>query len=97
MWDGGRTFSLCLGFTGQHIRESIVHHTCVTFFFQVILSYVNISQEHYQRIKEKGKVDSNTKATISYTRPYDFLNVDDRLDIMEALFWFGIVQSKYIV
>lgn len=62
----------------------------------MILSYLNITQDHYFRIKEKGKVDSNTKATISYTRPYDILNVHDRLEIMEALFWFGIVQSKYI-
>lgn len=39
-------------------------------------------------------MDKTSKATISYTRPYDYMDGRDRTGILEAFFWFGQVQSN---
>lgn len=39
-------------------------------------------------------MDKTSKATISYTRPYDYMDARDRTEILEAFFWFGQVQSN---
>lgn len=61
---------------------------------QVIFTFLQISQSHYHLIRGKGKVDKTSKATISYTRPYDYMDAKDRTEILEVFFWFGQVQSN---
>lgn len=72
--------------------------SCINNFFftvlQVIFTFLQISQSHYHLIRGKGKVDKTSKATISYTRPYDYMDARDRTEILEAFFWFGQVQSN---
>lgn len=45
-------------------------------------------------ILEKGEAVDTNKATISYTRPFDFMDAYDRHEILELFFWFGFVQSN---
>lgn len=62
---------------------------------KVIFTYLDIDQEHYEKLQEKSEeVDCTNKATISYTRPFDYMDVRDRHQILELFFWFGFVQSK---
>lgn len=72
--------------------------SCINNFFftvlQVIFTFLQISQSHYHLIRGKGKVDKTSKATISYTRPYDYMDARDRTEILEVFFWFGQVQSN---
>lgn len=90
---------------GQHGIELLMEREC-SFFFpsgvvgllcigtKVIFTFLQISQAHYQLIRDKGKVDKTSKAMISYTRPYDYMDATDRAEILESFFWFGYVQSN---
>ncbi|XP_062610362.1 uncharacterized protein LOC134272136 [Saccostrea cucullata] len=90
---------------GQHGIELLMERES-SFFFpagvvgllcigtKVIFTFLQISQGHYQMIREKGTVDKTNKATISYTRPYDYMEANDRAEILEVLFWFGYIQSS---
>jgi hypothetical protein len=60
----------------------------------MIFTLLQIDQGHYTEAVTKGKVDKTHRAVISYTRPYDFMDVSDRQEILEPLFWFGFVQSN---
>ncbi|XP_034325384.2 uncharacterized protein [Magallana gigas] len=60
---------------------------------KIIFTYLYIEREDYYRIKEKGCIQKPRKATISYTRPFDFMDANDRQYIMDTFFWFGFVQS----
>lgn len=42
-------------------------------------------------IRDKGKVDKISKAMILYIRSYDYMDVIDRVEILELFFWFGYV------
>lgn len=89
----------------QHGIQLLMEREC-SFFFpagivgilcigtKVIFTFLQISQSHYHLIRGKGKVDKTSKATISYTRPYDYMDARDRTEILEAFFWFGQVQSN---
>lgn len=67
---------------------------CVNFN-QIIFTYLDINQEHYEELLEKSKeINGKNKARISYTRPFDYMDIRDRHEILELFFWFGFVQSK---
>lgn len=67
---------------------------CITFD-QIIFTYLDINQEHYEELLEKSKeINGTNKARISYTRPFDYMDIRDRHEILELFFWFGFVQSK---
>ncbi|XP_061184490.1 uncharacterized protein LOC133192510 [Saccostrea echinata] len=89
---------------GQHGIELLMERKG-SFFFpyvvgflcigtHVILTYLYIDEAHFHQIVEKGRVNKSCKATISYTRPYDFMDTNDREEILESFFWFGFVQSN---
>ncbi|KAK3091208.1 hypothetical protein FSP39_017971 [Pinctada imbricata] len=44
--------------------------------------------------KKGGTIDKSHKSHILYTRPYDFMDVSDRNEMLEFLFWLGYVQSS---
>lgn len=97
--------SLSPNVLAQHGIQLLMEREC-SFFFpagivgilcigtKVIFTFLQISQSHYHLIRGKGKVDKTSKATISYTRPYDYMDARDRTEILEAFFWFGQVQSN---
>lgn len=60
---------------------------------KIIFTYLYIERENYYRLRETGCIQEPKKATISYTRPFDFMDANDRQYIMDTLFWFGFVQS----
>lgn len=63
-------------------------------FSQVIVTYLDITLT--QAIKlEKHRLESE-KATIHYSRPYDFMDVRDREHILELFFMFGFMQSDFL-
>ncbi|XP_062598319.1 uncharacterized protein LOC134259737 [Saccostrea cucullata] len=89
---------------GQHGIELLMERKG-SFFFPyvvgilcigtlVILTYLRIDEDHFHQIEEKGKVNKTSKATISYTRPFDFMDTSDRQEILESFFWLGYVQSN---
>ncbi|XP_061170160.1 uncharacterized protein LOC133179413 [Saccostrea echinata] len=90
---------------GQHGIELLIERES-SFFFpagvvgllcigtKVIFTFLQISQGHYQMIRERGKVDKTNRATISYTKPYDYMSATDRAEILEALYCLGFIQSN---
>lgn len=44
---------------------------------------------------EKRKLGSD-KATIHYSRPYDYMVLSDREDLMKLFFMFGFMQSEFL-
>nr|XP_022311582.1 uncharacterized protein LOC111116851 isoform X1 [Crassostrea virginica] len=60
----------------------------------IILTTLCIEQDHIDQIEEKGWVDKTCRASISYTRPFDFMDASDRRQLLECFFWFGYVQSN---
>ncbi|XP_061180070.1 uncharacterized protein LOC133188597 [Saccostrea echinata] len=89
---------------GQHGIELLMERKG-SFFFpyvvgilcigtQVILTYLRIDEDHFHQIEEKGEVNKTSNATISYTRPFDFMDTSDRQEILESFFWLGYVQSN---
>lgn len=61
---------------------------------KVIVTYLDIT-EHQATILKTGKLDSE-KATICYSRPYDYMNDGDRSHILKLFFLFGFMQSKFL-
>ncbi|KAK3107704.1 hypothetical protein FSP39_020465, partial [Pinctada imbricata] len=59
---------------------------------QVVFTYLDISRDHVSLI-EKDRLPKEMKSTILYTKPYDFMDAQDRKEILELLFWFGYLQS----
>lgn len=53
-----------------------------------------MTQEQANKI-ERGRLDKD-EATIHYSRPYDYLNVSDRKDLMKLFFFFGFLQSEFL-
>ena len=64
------------------------------FHFQMIFTYLEVTQAHFQTIIQNGEVPT-TEAVIFHTRPYDYMNAADRKEIYEHMFWFGFLQSSY--
>ncbi|KAK3102639.1 hypothetical protein FSP39_012813 [Pinctada imbricata] len=62
---------------------------------KIVFTYLFIKESHYVKILEKGPdIDDTLKSTILYTRPYDYMDMRDRNEILESFFWFGFVQSS---
>lgn len=97
--------SLSPNVLARHGIQLLMQREC-SFFFpagvvgilctgtKVIFTFLQISQFHYQLIRDKGKVGKTSRATISYTRPYDYMDASDRNQLVDAFFWFGQVQSN---
>ncbi|KAK3092985.1 hypothetical protein FSP39_009663 [Pinctada imbricata] len=61
---------------------------------KVIFTYLELTQAHYEKIQMKGEKDGmSLKSHISYTRPYDFMDVQDRKELLQPLTWLGYLQS----
>ncbi|XP_011426920.3 uncharacterized protein [Magallana gigas] len=74
-------------------RPNVVGILCIGT--KIIFTYLDINQEHYEELLEKSKeINGTNKARISYTRPFDYMDIRDRHEILELFFWFGFVQSK---
>lgn len=74
-------------------RPNVVGILCIGT--KIIFTYLDINQEHYEELLEKSKeINGKNKARISYTRPFDYMDLCDRHEILELFFWFGFVQSK---
>ncbi|XP_062605189.1 uncharacterized protein LOC134266983 [Saccostrea cucullata] len=60
---------------------------------KIIFTYLYIEREDYYSLREEGFIPKPNKASISYTRPFDFMDSGERQSIMDYFFWFGFVQS----
>ncbi|XP_061186889.1 uncharacterized protein LOC133195017 [Saccostrea echinata] len=60
---------------------------------KIIFTYLYIEREDYYSLRESGYIQKPNKASISYTRPFDFMDSGDRQSILDSFFWFGFVQS----
>ncbi|KAK3084409.1 hypothetical protein FSP39_013085 [Pinctada imbricata] len=86
---------------GQHGMELIVEAydsalaPCVLGIIcigtKIIFTYLDISKHHLSKMEKSGS--DKLRSIISYTRPFDYMDVNDRRDILETLFWLGYVQS----
>ncbi|KAK3084256.1 hypothetical protein FSP39_010715, partial [Pinctada imbricata] len=87
---------------GQHGIELVMERSA-SFFYpgivgiicigtKVIFTYLEITNTHFDQINQ-GTVDKTQKAVVNYTRPFDYMNVNDRNTLMEVLFWLGYVQT----
>lgn len=63
-------------------------------FLYVIVTYLKMTIEQAAKI-EKRKLGRD-KATIHYSRPYDYMDVLDREDLMKLFFKFGFMQSEFL-
>lgn len=86
-----------------YLLTNLTVHICYVYyhikmeyliFSQVIVTYLDIT-EHQATILKTGKLDSE-KATICYSRPYDYMNDGDRSHILKLFFLFGFMQSKFL-
>ncbi|XP_061181239.1 uncharacterized protein LOC133189861 [Saccostrea echinata] len=60
---------------------------------KLIITFMEMTEDHYKCI-EKGLSCDEKRASISYTKPYDYWNAKDREEIYETLFWLGHLQSS---
>lgn len=89
---GQHGIELLMERSSSFFRPNVVGFLCIGT--KVIFTYLDIDQDHYEMILEKGEAVDTNKATISYTRPFDFMDAYDRHEILELFFWFGFVQSN---
>lgn len=67
---------------------------CLCIGTKVIVTYLKMTIEQAAKI-EKRKLGRD-KATIHYSRPYDYMDVLDREDLMKLFFKFGFMQSEFL-
>lgn len=80
-------------------KENSVFQSGVAGFLcigtKVFFTYLKITEDHYSNIKKKGKAAKTDTAKISYTKPFDFMQADDRKEILEPLFRLARLQSPH--
>nr|XP_022291942.1 uncharacterized protein LOC111103173 [Crassostrea virginica] len=65
--------------------------TILVMLTEIIFTFLN--EDHYKSI-EKGLPCDKKRASISYTKPFDYWNPEDREAIYSSLFWLGHLQSS---
>lgn len=60
---------------------------------RVFFTFLKITEDHFSNIVARGDVDNAHRATIFYTKPFDFMKPTERKQLMETLLKFAVVQS----
>ncbi|KAK3105701.1 hypothetical protein FSP39_003813 [Pinctada imbricata] len=74
----------------SHLFPGVLGIICIGT--QIIFTFLNITNDHYEEILDDA-VDRKHKASIMYTRPYDFMDEADRNELLEPFFWLGCIQT----
>ncbi|KAK3091797.1 hypothetical protein FSP39_022709 [Pinctada imbricata] len=61
---------------------------------KLIFTILEIDGMKYGQVQADNVEGMNSKSTILYTKPYDYMDSRDRNDILNLFFWFGFVQHN---
>ncbi|XP_048740823.1 uncharacterized protein LOC125654794 isoform X3 [Ostrea edulis] len=59
---------------------------------KLIFTFMEMTEDHYNCI-ERGRSCDEHHAKIIYTKPYDYLNEEEREEMYSLLFWLGYLQQ----
>ncbi|KAK3102169.1 hypothetical protein FSP39_009300 [Pinctada imbricata] len=91
---GQHGIELLLEAKRSYFRPKAFGMICISS--KIIFTYLDIDNDHLRVINGDNEKDCchNYRSYIHYSRPFDFMNAEDRSEILEALFLFGYIQSS---
>lgn len=66
----------------------------IVVLFQVILTLLEMSQDHFNKLKNQQRIEESDKAVIYYSRPFDIIYVNDRNTLIDCFMRLNNIEYK---
>ena len=63
--------------------------------FQIVFTFLEVDIDAFSnQTYDKTDKGSKVKPVIHYTKAFNYMDINDRAEVLELLFWLGYVQSS---